>query len=94
MSALDELATITLPFDVAAGALVGRVWRPEVEGPAVVAIRGEEAVDISRTYPTVRDLCESSDPAAALEAADGESVGRLDAILANTPADRRDPSKP
>jgi fumarylacetoacetate (FAA) hydrolase family protein len=94
MSALDELATATLPFDGAAGALVGRVWRPEVEGPAVVAVRREEAVDISRRYPTVRDLCETSDPAGALKAADGESVGRLDAILANTPADRRDPSKP
>jgi fumarylacetoacetate (FAA) hydrolase family protein len=94
MSALDELPTITLPFDGAAGALVGRVWRPDVEGPAVAAIRGEEAVDISRSYPTVRDLCETSDPAGALKAAEGESVGRLDAILANTPADRRDPAKP
>jgi fumarylacetoacetate (FAA) hydrolase family protein len=94
MSALDELATITLPFDGTAGALVGRVWRPEVEGPAIVAVRGEEAVDISRSYPTVRDLCETSDPADALDAAQGESVGRLDAILDNTPVDRRDPLKP
>jgi fumarylacetoacetate (FAA) hydrolase family protein len=94
MTALDELAAITLPFDGTAGALVGRVWRPEVEGPAVVAIRGAEAIDISRTYPTVRDLCESSDPAGALKAAPGEPVGRLDAILDNTPVDRRDPLRP
>jgi fumarylacetoacetate (FAA) hydrolase family protein len=94
MSALDELAAVTLPFDGTAGALVGRVWRPEAEGPAVVAIRGDEAVDISRSCPTVRDLCESSDPAGALGAAQGESIGRIDAILGNTPVDRRDPLKP
>jgi fumarylacetoacetate (FAA) hydrolase family protein len=59
-----------------------------------VALRGEDVVDVSRTFPTVRDLCEAADPASALNAAAGENVGRLDRILANTPPRRRDPTKP
>jgi len=94
MSALDELATATLPIDGTSGALAGRVWRPDVEGPAVVALRGEDVVDISGEFPTVRDLCEAAAPARALEGAQGEPVGRLDTILANTPIDRRDAARP
>ncbi|HEX2136434.1 MAG TPA: fumarylacetoacetate hydrolase, partial [Microvirga sp.] len=94
MSALDELATSTLPADGTAGALVGRVWRPDVDGPAVVAVRGDDLVDVSRSFPTVRDLCEAPDPAGALKAASGDPIGRLDAVLANTPVDGRDPSRP
>ncbi len=53
-----------------------------------------ELVDITRAFPTIRDLCEAPDPAAALRGAVGETVGPLDAVLANTPPDTRDPSKP
>jgi fumarylacetoacetate (FAA) hydrolase family protein len=88
------LTASPLPQDGTAGALVGRVWRPEVNGPAVVAIRDEGVIDITRGFPTVRDLCETSDPAAALRSAEGERIGSLDEILANTPADARDPTKP
>ena len=31
----------TLPTDGYAGALAGRVWRPELGGPSVVAVRTE-----------------------------------------------------
>ena len=57
-------------------------------------IRDGAAFDISRAFPTMRDLCEAADPAAELARADGERVGALDAILANTPPDSRDRSKP
>ena len=40
----------------------------------------------------MRDLCEAEDPAAALRAANGEPLGALDGILANTPPDDRDPT--
>src|SRR4029079_2221530 len=43
---------------------------------------------------TMRDLCETAEPASALRAAKGESVGRLEAVLANTPTDGRNSSKP
>lgn len=84
----------TLPTDAGSATLAGRVWRPDVAGPAVVTLRGGELVDVSRTFPTMRDLCEEADPAAALKAATGESLGPLAAILANTPVDARDATKP
>jgi fumarylacetoacetate (FAA) hydrolase family protein len=89
---LDSAAT--LPADGTAGALAGRVWRPEVDGPSVVAIRAEGVFDITRHYPTMRDLCEMPDPAKALAEAGGDRIGSLDEILSNTPPDGRDPSRP
>lgn len=94
MPALSLSAASTLPEDGFTGALAGRVWRPSLEGPSVVAIRPEGVIDISVHYPTMRDLCETPDPAAALRAAHGENLGPLEELLANTPPDGRDPSKP
>jgi fumarylacetoacetate (FAA) hydrolase family protein len=51
-------------------------------------------VDISRSFATMRDLCEQDDPARALAEADGEDVGSLDDILGNTPPDGRDEDRP
>jgi fumarylacetoacetate (FAA) hydrolase family protein len=87
-------ASAALPTDGYAGALAGRVWRPEVEGPSVVAIRADGVFDVTAEFPTMRDLCETVDPAARLRAASGERIGTLNVILANTPPDRRDHSKP
>jgi fumarylacetoacetate (FAA) hydrolase family protein len=84
----------TVPSDFGDGAWGGRVWRPEVEGPAVIALRREGVVDVTRRFATMSALCETSNPAAALRAAEGEVVGSLEEILANTPADARDARKP
>ncbi|MGO4869390.1 MAG: fumarylacetoacetate hydrolase family protein [Roseiarcus sp.] len=94
MTTLQLTETTALPSDGLAGALCGRVWRPDVAGPSIVAIRAEGAFDISRQYPTMRDLCEAPDPAAAARAAPGERLASLGQILANTPTDARDPAKP
>ncbi|MCJ2143086.1 fumarylacetoacetate hydrolase family protein [Methylobacterium sp. E-066] len=88
-----------LPDDAGRGALVGRVWRPDVNGPSVVAIRAGSdgdlrVVDITARFATVSDLCEAPDPAAALRAAEGADLGSLDAIVANTPPDSRDAGRP
>jgi fumarylacetoacetate (FAA) hydrolase family protein len=83
----------TLPTDSTSGTLVGRVWRPELGGPSVVAIRADGVFDISRSYPTVRDLCEAPDPAAAVAGAHADRFADLAALLANT-EDKRDPNKP
>jgi len=93
MDLLLDPAT-TLPVDGTAGALAGRIWRPDVQGPSVVAIRADGVHDVTATFATMRDLCEAADPAAALRGAKGEPIGPLDAILANTPPDRRDTTKP
>src|SRR3982751_2003001 len=84
----------SLPNDGYAGALAGRVWRPEVGGPSVVAVRSDGVFDLSRQCPTMRDLCEADDPAGALRAASGEPLGALEPILSNTPPDARDTAKP
>jgi len=82
-----------LPADHARATLAGRAYLPG-QGPAVVAVRGAALHDITASYPTIRDLCEAADPAAALAHANSTPIGTLDAILANTPPDTRDPSKP
>ena len=94
MARLEDGLADVLPGDGTAGALGGRVWLPRVEGPAVVAIRDGGVFDVSRVFPTMRDLCEAGDPAAALRAVAGERVGALSDILANTPPDGRDRAKP
>jgi len=83
-----------LPEDAAEAALAGRIWRPDVDGPSVVAIRDGMVHDISRRFPTMRDLCEEEDPAGALRSAPGEPVGSVADILANTPREGRDPARP
>ena len=92
--AFDTAAAYALPGDSDRAALAGRVFRPDVEGPSVVALRGSELVDISAVVPTMRDLCEAPAPAALCRDAAGEPLGTLAGILANTPRATRDPSKP
>ncbi|MGL4636346.1 MAG: fumarylacetoacetate hydrolase family protein [Beijerinckiaceae bacterium] len=84
----------TLPADGYAGTLAGRVWRPDVSGPSVVAIRETGVFDVTRDYATMRDLCEQSDPAAALATATGERLCSLDELLAISVESHRDPAKP
>lgn len=66
---------------------LGRVWRGGI-GPAVVTVRGGDVVDItSRAAPTVRDVCELDDPASYVAATQGEVLGSLDGIMANSIGD-------
>lgn len=93
MPTLSLTPANTLPADAERAALAGRVWRSDLGGPSIVTLRGEELVDVTASFATMRDLCETADPAAALRAASGDSVGRLADILANTPVDSRDAGK-
>jgi fumarylacetoacetate (FAA) hydrolase family protein len=85
--------TSPLPSDPTGAVLVGRVWRPDVDGPAVVVVRGDRLLDITATRPTVRDVCEAPDPVGAV-GGPGEDLGPLVDILANTPRSTRDTSRP
>jgi fumarylacetoacetate (FAA) hydrolase family protein len=87
-------AASVLPDDGTTGTLAGRVWLPQAEGPAVVAVRADGVFDVTASFPTISALCEADDPAQALRAAKAERIGDLDRILANTPPDRRNPSEP
>ena len=84
----------TLPEDGFAGALAGRVWRPDITGPSVVAVRAEGVFDISADFPTMRDLCEIPSPAEALRHAKGPRIGSLADILAHTVREARAPDRP
>ena len=84
----------TLPQDADRATLVGRVWRPDADGPSVVTIRGVDVVDVTSSFATVRDLCERDDPAVALAKAKGESLGSIHAILLNSDAAERDAQRP
>ncbi|GLR84335.1 fumarylacetoacetate hydrolase family protein [Bradyrhizobium iriomotense] len=87
-------ATDVLPEDGTRGTLVGRVWLPQVNGPAVVAVRSDGVFDVTARFPTISALCEEADPAKAVRETKGERIGDLEAIAANTPPDQRDRQKP
>ena len=91
ISLSQEIAKTALPADAT---LVGRVWSPAAGGPCVVRVEDGEVIDITTIFPTMRDLCEMPDPAAAATAAEGKSLGKLAAILANTPPENRHTGKP
>ena len=90
-SLVPYLSSSSLPTD---GLLVGRVWSPAAGGPCVVRRDAGSLIDITARFPTMRNLCEAADPAAAARAATGPSLGSIDAIMANTPPETRDQSKP
>jgi fumarylacetoacetate (FAA) hydrolase family protein len=83
-----------LPDDSAQATLIGRIWNPRVGGPSPVLVRDGELWDISSSFPTVTDLCEADDPAAAARAVQGELVGALAEALANTPLEARADDQP
>ena len=85
------MSSAALPSD---GLLVGRVWSPDAGGPCVVRRDGANLTDITAAFPTMRDLCEADDPAGAARAVTGPSLGSVDAIMANTPPETRDATKP
>ncbi len=85
---------LTLPADGFAGALAGRVWRADLEGPSVVSVRAEGVFDVSADFPTMRDLCEIPSPAEALRHAEGVRIGSLADILAHTVREVRVPDRP
>ncbi len=65
------------------GTFVGRVWRPDVKGPALVVIRDGALYDItSKDAPTMRDLLEKDDPVGFVRTQKGEAVARLDDLIA------------
>ena len=70
-----------LPEDRARATLVGRVFDPPSGGPAVVHLRGDGLADVSTSFPTMSDLLDADDPAAAVAAAPAARVWSLDAVL-------------
>ncbi|HWP76339.1 MAG TPA: fumarylacetoacetate hydrolase, partial [Methylomirabilota bacterium] len=84
-----------LPRDAAEALLIGRAWSPAEDGPVVVAVRGDEVVDLTRQYPTTSGLLNTAMPAqvrAAIKTA--AAVGSLEALAANSVEGARDATRP
>jgi fumarylacetoacetate (FAA) hydrolase family protein len=94
MAKLEDALRPALPDQSGDGVFAGRIWLPDVDGPSIVVVRGADLLDISAAYPTMRELCEAPDPADALRHAEGERIGAVDDVLANTPPDSRNRSRP
>lgn len=63
------------------GRFVGRIWRTDIDGPALVAVRAGRVFDItSRDVPTMRDLLEREDAVSLVDAVAGEELGPLAAV--------------
>jgi len=77
-------AAAHLPSDLANALLVGRVWRAgDINGPCVVVVRNGEVFDITAQANTVADLLDQADVAAFVRSAQGESLGRVEALIEN-----------
>ena len=76
-----------LPVDAEQALLVGRVWRSgAVEGPAVVAVRNGELIDITAHVGTMSALFERTDACELVRSAAGESLGTVQDLLSGSPA--------
>nr|WP_244545276.1 fumarylacetoacetate hydrolase family protein [Devosia enhydra] len=63
------------------GCLLGRAWPSGAPHPLVVTVRDGEVFDITRKgFATVRDICESEDPAGYVASAPGRSLGSVAAL--------------
>lgn len=81
--------------EMEAGHFVGRVWRPDAGGPAVVAVRKGRVIDITtRETPTMRDLLEQDDPVSLADGTAGEDLGSLEEIARNSAEGRAGPDRP
>jgi fumarylacetoacetate (FAA) hydrolase family protein len=67
------------------GTFAGRVWRQDMNGPAIVTVRNGGLIDVTcKEVPTMSALLELDDPAAWLKSQSGE---RLDAPQLLAPCD-------
>ncbi|SHE98261.1 Fumarylacetoacetate (FAA) hydrolase family protein [Modicisalibacter ilicicola DSM 19980] len=78
-------ASRCLPDDYQDALLVGRVWRDSPHpGPAIVAIKDGEVIDISGHVMTMADLLDYPDAASFVSRAEGESLGSVESLLDNS----------
>jgi fumarylacetoacetate (FAA) hydrolase family protein len=75
--------------------LIGRAWVPAEGGPSVIAVRDHDAVDLTRSYPTVSHLLNVAPPADVRKTIrTAPALGPLEDLVANSAEGHRDPSRP
>jgi len=77
-----------LPTDAARATLVGRLWI-EGTGPVLVQVRPDGVYDLGAVAPTMSDLLERPDAAAAVRKNQGTRLGDTAVILKNSAHDER-----
>jgi fumarylacetoacetate (FAA) hydrolase family protein len=89
-------ASACLPDDLDQALLIGRVWRRDGahEGPCVVAVRGGNVFDITKTVPTSADLFERDDAVDIARNAPGDALGPVSVLLEAALAGRVDAATP
>ena len=94
---MDERLSIAgcLPEDRARALLIARAWVPAFNGPALVGLRGDDVVDLSRLAATASEFLELSDPVSAFrEAGELPVLAPLAQMLANSAWNRHDDGTP
>ena len=76
---------MTNPIVPSEGVLLGRARLPGFDYPRVVTVRGTDLVDITSKGATlVLDISEMADPAGYVASAEGDVVGSVHLVLANS----------
>ncbi len=84
-----------LPDDHRRAVLIGRVWLPEADGPALVTIRDDGVFDLSAVAATSAQFLNLPDPLAALRGAGPlPRIAGLADVLANTDPRSRNETQP
>ncbi|MEO7760340.1 MAG: fumarylacetoacetate hydrolase family protein [Casimicrobiaceae bacterium] len=83
----EYLTLASLPEDRDQATLVGRVWIPGA-GPTLVCARGDDVLDLSSIAPTMSQLLEMPQAAAAVRSAqDLPRIGAVAEVLGNSDCD-------
>ena len=79
-----------LPDDYQRAELIGRVWRPDVQGPTLVRVDGANVYDLSAVAATASQLLNLDDPVASIRRAGPlPKIAPLVDILASSAPDVR-----
>jgi fumarylacetoacetate (FAA) hydrolase family protein len=81
---MDLTSHTVLPEDAARATLVARVFDPDLGGPCVASIRGDQVVDLTELEPTVSDLLDREDAVDLVRSAPGGRTWGLDDLLRAT----------
>jgi fumarylacetoacetate (FAA) hydrolase family protein len=83
-----------LPADADQALLIGRVWVPAVDGPALVRVLGHDLLDLSDLAPTASELFDRTGIVDEIRSRKLPRIGSLPAALVNSAAEGRDNSVP
>ena len=72
-----------LPADTERALLLGRVWRDDTGGPALVAIRDRALVDLSGHAASMSELLDHPELLHIAQQAPGMTLGAAEALQAN-----------